>query len=87
VENRGQTDTRVRFVAQRQGAAFFLTPDEIVLKLVRTSGASDIFMKAAASREPVSNGVALGLRFLGSNPHFYPGQQWILSSKNPGRRG
>jgi hypothetical protein len=52
VENRGQTDQRVRFHVQRPGQAFYLTREEIALTLQRQSG----------------DGVALALRFLGADP-------------------
>ncbi|MDA0165207.1 SBBP repeat-containing protein [Solirubrobacter ginsenosidimutans] len=53
LENRGQTDPRVRFHVQGSSHAFFLTPDEIALTLRKQSGA----------------GVNLALRFVGANPN------------------
>jgi hypothetical protein len=53
VENRGQTDPRVRYYAQGPRHAFYLTRDELILS----------FMDEAAARR-----LALALRFPGSNP-------------------
>jgi Beta-propeller repeat len=58
VENRGQTDRRVRYYAQGSRHAFFLTRDELVLSLLPSRG--------AAARK--SRGLALALRFRGANP-------------------
>ena len=57
VENRGQTDSRVRYYAQGKRYAFFLTPQSIVLS----------FANASASEQ-----LALSLSFVGSNPHALP---------------
>jgi hypothetical protein len=51
VENRGQTDARVRYYAQGNRRAFYLTREEVMLSL-----------------EKETRGLALALRFLGSNP-------------------
>ena len=56
VENRGQTDKRVRFHAQGAGHAVYLTREEIALTLQKDSG----------------KGVALALRFLGADPRVVP---------------
>src|SRR4051812_41787597 len=56
VENRGQTDRRVRFAAQGDGFAFFATPGELRLALDR----------------PPSSRLALGLRFVGGDPAAEP---------------
>jgi hypothetical protein len=53
VENRGQTDARVRYYAQANRRAFYLTRDEIVLSLEKEK----------------TRGLALALRLVGSNPH------------------
>src|SRR6185436_15651826 len=53
VENRGQTDKRVRYYAAGSRHAFYLARDQIVLS----------FMRSAKEK-----GVALALRFLQSNP-------------------
>ncbi len=73
VENRGQTDARVKFYAQAAHAAFYLTRDQIVLSFVKASGESEDRRKTAtvpiaAQTEAASRGIALSLRFLGSNP-------------------
>src|SRR6188474_2180141 len=52
VENRGQIDSRVRYYAQGNRYAFFLTPRDIVLS----------FSDAAARKQ-----LALKLRFVGGN--------------------
>jgi hypothetical protein len=52
VENRGQTDARVRYYAQGHRYAFFLTPQDIVLS----------FANSTASEQ-----LALSLRFVGGN--------------------
>jgi Beta-propeller repeat len=57
VENRGQTDARVRFHAQGPGHGFYLTREEIALTLQRDSG----------------EGVSLALRFLGADPALVSG--------------
>ncbi len=73
VENRGQTDRRVRFVAQGNHWAFFLTPDEVVLSLkARNEHRSDpitppMIVKASA-HDDRARGVALSLQFVGANP-------------------
>ena len=51
VENRGQTDPRVRYYAQGNRRAFYLTREEVMLSL-----------------EKETRGLALALRFVGSNP-------------------
>lgn len=57
VENRGQTDARVRYHAQGDRYAFYLTREEIVLSLAkRLGGASQ------------ADGITLALRFIGANP-------------------
>ena len=95
VENRGQSDSRVRYYAQGSGYAFYLTREAVVLSFAKGSGAAGFaagFSKlgargflipakfpAAAARseraagspgneEPGTDGVALALRFVGSNP-------------------
>ena len=40
VENRGQTDTRVRYYAQGSRHTFYVTPEEVVLSFVKGSEAS-----------------------------------------------
>jgi hypothetical protein len=52
VENRGQTHARVRYHAQDNRRAFYLTREEVVLSLMPEE----------------TRGLALALRFLGSNP-------------------
>ena len=49
VENRGQVDPRVRYHAQGRNFAFYLTPEEIVLRFVKKSGASGLLGRSAAS--------------------------------------
>jgi hypothetical protein len=76
VENRGQSDARVRFQAQGPGHAFFLTPRQIALMLQQDSG----------------KGVALSLRFLGADPRVAltgaqraPGTVNYLRGEDPAR--
>ena len=54
IENMGQTDARVRYYALGNRFAFYLTQQEVVLAFANRSADS---------------GVALGLRFVGANPH------------------
>ena len=56
VENRGQTDARVDFLAQGPRHAVYVTPQEIALTLQQRGGA----------------GVALALRFVGADPGAEP---------------
>ena len=56
VENRGQTDARVDFLAQGPRHAVYVTPEEIALTLQQRRGA----------------GVALALRFVGADPGAEP---------------
>lgn len=87
-ENRGQTDSHVRYFARGSRYAFFLASNEIVLSLAKNShtlptissdrkpallrGESAFLIKATAGAagtdEPSAEGVALNLKFLGSNP-------------------
>src|ERR1700730_10000175 len=53
VENRGQTDARVRYYAQGNRFAFYLTREEVVLSFAKEKAAPEI---------------ALALRFVHSNP-------------------
>ena len=57
VENRGQTDARVRYYAQGSRYAFYLTADDVEL--------------AFASKQPAIE-TALALRFVGRNPASIP---------------
>ena len=75
-ENRGQTDARVRYFARGSRYAFFLASNEAVVSLVKKSviapGGSKHLIKSvsnvAGADEPSDEGVALDLKFLGSNP-------------------
>ena len=75
VENVGQTDARVDFLAQGPGHAVHLTREEIALTLQRDSG----------------KGVALALRFVGANAveptgaHRVPGTVNDLRGDDPAR--
>jgi hypothetical protein len=78
VENRGQTDNRVRYHAQGSRHGFFLTPRELRLA----------FQTGSDRRR----GVALALRFLGGNPQVVlkgeqrlPGKVNYLRSNDPAR--
>jgi hypothetical protein len=53
VQNRGQTDARVRYYALGNHYAFFATRDELMLSL---------------TKDKPARGLALGLRFIGRNP-------------------
>lgn len=82
IENRGQTDKRVRYYAQGPHYAFYLTRSEAVVSLVKgaMSGSTPVRQSARRGDEPIlahtapakkslQAGVALHLRFLDSNPH------------------
>ena len=56
VENRGQTDARVRYYAQGPRYAFYLTPRDIVLTFLKDG------------KVPSGVGHTLALRFVGANP-------------------
>ena len=60
VENRGQTDSRVRYYAQGAGFGFYLTPDDIRLAFTPES---------SAGRTDASAGHALSLQFVDANRH------------------
>src|SRR5947209_2496613 len=72
VENRGQTDSRVRYYAQGPGYGFYLTRDQVALSFVtgpssrRLPGARGSVIPArftaAAAEESEAEGVALALR-------------------------
>ncbi len=64
VENRGQVDASVRYYAQGDRYAFYLTPGAIVLELAR--------QRAQDVEELASDPVSLALRFLGANPDAEP---------------
>ena len=83
VENRGQTDGRVRYYAQGSRYAFYLTDEEVVLSLEKGVGAAGVStssrlakggslipakFSAVEAGSTEADGVALALRFLGSNP-------------------
>jgi hypothetical protein len=92
VENRGQTDKRVRYYAQGPRYAFYLTREEVVLSLAKGAGTSSaprrqdasskprittlatlrpgvpMVAHASAVTAPMTRGVDLHLRFVGSNP-------------------
>jgi Beta-propeller repeat len=88
-QNRGQTDSRVRYFARGSRYAFFLASNEIVLSLAKNSGTPSIPARdskpvgargdspfpvkattgAAGINKPSVDGIALGLKFLGSNPN------------------
>ena len=71
VENRGQTNQQVRYFARGSRYAFFLTPNEIVLSLTkasRTAGLEITKHVNAGAEQQLSQGITLGLRFLGANP-------------------
>jgi hypothetical protein len=57
VEDQGQTDARVRYLAQGHGFRFFMTPSEVMLSFAKDSRASE-----------TPQGLALALRFVGGNP-------------------
>src|SRR5262245_29326566 len=60
VENQGQTDARVRYVAQGSHYAFYLTGEEVVLSFGNRFASAEI--------GPASPRTTLALRFLGANP-------------------
>jgi hypothetical protein len=61
VENQGQTDARVRYLAQGNGYSFFMTPSEVMLS----------FAKDSAEKQTPQD-LALALRFVGGNPRVEP---------------
>ena len=76
VQNRGQTDARVRYYAVGNHYAFFATRDELMLSLTKDKPARNL---------------ALGLRFVGRNPHAAivgarkaPGKVNYLTGTDPG---
>jgi hypothetical protein len=89
-ENKGQTDSRVKFLSRGSGYSLFLTPNEAVLSLNRTdkhnviqgnvlrmqfTGSGDTAkLRAEEQRSSVSN------YFRGSNP-----EQWITDSRHYGK--
>ncbi len=86
VENRGQTDARVRYHAQGPRYAFYLTREEIVLSFARRSGASG--PREASEAE----GITLALQFMGANPRAAlegeeraPGEVNYLRGNDPAR--
>jgi Beta-propeller repeat len=64
VENRGQTDARVRYYARGNGYAFYMTPSEVMLMFAKQDGAT----RSDETRDEV----ALALQFLGSNRTVEP---------------
>src|SRR5262245_19138921 len=101
VENRGQTDARVRYYAQGSRYAFYITPEAIMLSFLKDGGPAaaanrgvrDIATVAAAAAErPAAQGAALALRFVGGNPQAVPeareraaGEVNYLLGDNPAR--
>ncbi len=103
VENRGQLDTQVRYYAQGSRYAFYFTPEAAVLTLMKgTSAPSKATLDAQGSGIPdavklaaveaPAQGVALALRFLGSNPQVMlegqeraPGVANYLRGDDPAR--
>jgi Beta-propeller repeat len=77
VENRGQTDSRVRYYAQGNRYAFYVTRDEVMLALAKKETTSQL---------------ALALRFVNRNPlsvlsgaQRAPGKVNYLRGKDPAR--
>lgn len=71
VENRGQTDRRVRYHAQGPGYALFFTPEEVRISLTKQVGASGPTHGSGPDDGEDSSkphGAALALRFVGANP-------------------
>ena len=64
MENRGQTDAAVRYYAQGNRYAFYMTPSEVLMSFV------DRESSAKETQSPL--GLALALRFVGSNPGVEP---------------
>ncbi len=60
VENQGQADARVRYVAEGSQYAFYLTREEIVLSLGNRFASAEV--------GPASHRTTLALQFLGANP-------------------
>jgi hypothetical protein len=60
VENQGQMDARVRYVAEGSQYAFYLTREEIVLSLGNRFASAEV--------GPASHRTTLALQFLGANP-------------------
>jgi hypothetical protein len=74
VENRGQTDGRVRYYAQRGNFAVYFTPEEVVFSFRKPSPTSGRLSRTSASsatlsapRDQPSNGAVLALRFVHAN--------------------
>jgi Beta-propeller repeat len=77
VENRGQTDRRVRYYAQRRNFGLYFTPEEVVFSFDKPSPTSGsvggrfgppvIPAALSAPQDQPSTGVVLALRFLQAN--------------------
>ena len=63
IENRGQTDARVRYYAQGNRFGFFMTPSEVMMSFAK---------RHAASTTQTADQLALALRFVGHNPQVEP---------------
>jgi hypothetical protein len=74
VENQGETDSQVRYYARGPRYAFYLTRDGVVLSFTKRPGAPDAetpaVARVAATEQRAPYGVALALRFPGSNPQM-----------------
>nr|MDP9463107.1 SBBP repeat-containing protein [Actinomycetota bacterium] len=64
VENQGQTDERVRYYAQGNGYAFYMTPTEVMLSFSK--------QRDATAKQQTPEEIALALRFVDHNPHVEP---------------
>jgi Beta-propeller repeat len=64
IENRGQTDPRVRYYARGNGYAFYMTPSEVMLTFAK----QDVLTTPDQSLR----GMALALQFLDANPAVEP---------------
>jgi hypothetical protein len=64
VENQGQTDPSVRYYAQGNRYAFYMTPSSVMLTFAKR--------RAAAAEDQAVDEVALALRFVGANPKVEP---------------
>jgi hypothetical protein len=66
--NRGQTDSRVRFLSRGPGRTLFLTATDAILALTKSSG-SEEKGNGRHRKSEKATGTVIRLTFLGANPH------------------
>ncbi|MEA3214838.1 MAG: hypothetical protein QOJ19_994 [Acidimicrobiia bacterium] len=68
IENRGQTDDRVKYYALGGRYSFYMTPTEVMLDFARPPAANT----TGSGEQPTREELALALKFLGGNPNVEP---------------